>query len=266
MKRVLIASLTIISILNMPGLAQRPAGFSWVNTDTDKATMTIVRRNLKTNSHTIIRKIGIEDGFAMVLTTTREDGDDADRWSIYSLSQASGKVQILVSGYKVKLLDWVGKTSPELAITYYDCWGCEAATLFTTLHFTKGVGWSARWPNKIVDPNYPQPGAVVSYGDAGEPYDDDVVDQVFAVVSLPNGAFAAGSWFHSRDVKTGKIDNDVERYSFDPVTREDRVEKLIGSQSLAWRREICNPSNVLIKASIGLDSKSCRRVLSAERH
>jgi hypothetical protein len=170
-------------------------------------------------------------------------------------------MSILVSGYKVKLLDWVGKSSPELAITYYDCWGCEAATLFSTLHYIKGVGWSARWPNKTVDPNYPQPGAVVSYGDAGEPYDDDVVDQVFAVVSQPNGGFAAGSWFHSRDTKTGKIDNDVEKYSFDPATGEDLIEKLTGSQSLAWRREICASSNALIKAGIGQNLKSCQKVL-----
>jgi hypothetical protein len=166
-----------------------------------------------------------------------------------------------VSGYKVKLLDWVGKNHPELAISYYDCWGCEAATLFTTLHFTKGTGRSARWQNKTVDPHYPQPGAVVSYGDAGEPYDDDVVNQVFAVVSQPNGDFAAGSWFHSRDTKTGKIDDDVKRYFFDPATSKDRVEKLTGAQSLAWRREICTPSNALVKANIGQDSKLCRNIL-----
>jgi len=222
--------------------------------------MKIVHRALKSEPHTSIHKVGVEDGFAIVLTTIHED-EDSYRWSIYSLSLVTGRMRILVSGYKVKLLDWVGKSSPELAITYYDCWGCEAATLFSTLHYIKGVGWRARWPNKTVDPNYPQPGAVVSYGDAGEPYDDNVVDQVFAVVSQPNGGFAAGRWFHSRDTKTGKIDNDVEKYSFDPATGEDHVEKLTGSQSLAWRREICTPSYALIKASIGQDSKACQKVL-----
>jgi hypothetical protein len=121
----------------------------------------------------------------------------------------------------------------------------------------------ARWPNKTPDANYPQPGAVVSYGDAGEPYDDDMVDQVFAVVLQPNGGFAAGSWFHSRNTKTGKVSNDVEKFYIDLTTGEDRVEQLSGERSLEWRREICTPSNVLlIKASIGQNSKSCRRVLN----
>jgi hypothetical protein len=264
MKRTLIVMLAIFVLLRIPCPAQRPTGFSWVDPAADKTTMKIVRHALKMDSHTSIRKVGVLDDFAIVLTTINED-EDSDRWSIYSLSLVTGGMRILVSGYKVKLLDWVGKTSPELAITYYDCWGCEAATLFSTLHYIKGVGWSARWPNKTVDPNYPQPGAVVSYGDAGEPYDDDVVDQVFAVVSLPDGGFAAGSWFHSRDTKTGKISDDVEKYFFDPATGEDHVEKLNGSQSLTWKREICTPSNVLTKAGIGQDSKSCLKVLRTER-
>jgi hypothetical protein len=121
----------------------------------------------------------------------------------------------------------------------------------------------ARWPNKVTDSNYPQPGAVVSYGDAGELYDDNDVDQIFVVVSQPNGSFAAGRWFHSRNTNTGKIDNDVEKYFIDSATREDRVEKLSGARSLEWRREICTPSNaLLIKASIGQNSRSCRRVLN----
>ena len=244
--------------------AQRPAGFSWVDTATDKATMNIVRHALKIDSHTTIHKVGVLDGFALVMTTTRED-DDAGRWSIYSLSLASGTLQIIVSNYKVNLLDWIGKNSPELAITYYDCWGCEAATLFTTLHYTEGSGWIARWPNKMVDPNYPQPGAVVSYGDAGEPYDDNIVDQIFAVVSLPDGRFAAGSWYHSRDTKTGKIKNDVVRYSIDSATSKDRVETLNGAQSLEWRREICTQSNALTKAGIGQNSKSCQKVLEQKQ-
>jgi hypothetical protein len=250
----------VLAFLMKPVFAQRPSGFSWIDTASDKATMNIVHHALKINSQTSIRKVGVEEGFALVLTTFHDD-EDSDRWSIYNISLHTGQASILVSGFKVKLLDWIGKNSPELAIKYYDCWGCEAATLFTTLYFRNGLGWNARWHNKTVDPNSPQPGAVVSYGDAGEPYDDDAVDQVFAVVSQANGGFAAGSWFHSRDTKTGKIDDDVEKYSFDLVTSKDRVEKLIGAQSLAWRREICTPSNALIKASVGQDSKSCRRIL-----
>jgi hypothetical protein len=262
MKRARILLLAISVLMTIPILAQRPAGFSWINTESDKETIDVVRHALNLNSNTSIHKVGILDGYAIVMTTSRED-NDTYQWSIYNLTLATGKFRILVSGYRIKLLDWIGTSSPELAITYYDCWGCEAATLFTTLHYTKSLGWMTRWPNKTTDANYPQPGAVVSYGDAGEPYDDNEVDQIFAVVSQPNGGFAAGRWFHSRDTKTGKVSNDVERYIIDPATGKDRVEQLSGARSLEWRRMICTPSSALLsKASIGQNSRSCKRVLN----
>jgi len=262
MKRARIILLVFPLLMTIQTFAQASTGFSWIKPETDKATMAVVRHALKLNAYTSLRKVGIVDRFAIVMTTSHEEGD-ADQWSIYSLSLATRKSRILVSGYRVTVLDWIGTNSPELAITYFDCWGCEAATLFTTLHYKKDIGWMARWPNKTPDANYPQPGAVVSYGDAGEPYDDDMVDQVFSVVLQPNGGFAAGSWFHSRNTKTGKVSNDVEKFYIDLTTGEDRVEQLSGERSLEWRREICTPSNVLlIKASIGQNSKSCRRVLN----
>ena len=58
-----------------------------------------------------------------------------------------------------------------------------------------------------------------------------------------------------------KIGNDVEKYSFDPLTGVDRVEKLDGSQSLAWRRVLCTPSSALIKAGIGQTSRACQKIL-----
>jgi len=159
-------------------------------------------------------------------------------------------------------MDWPGS---ELAITYYDCWECEAATLFTTIRFKDNTGWQARWPNKTQDANYPQPGAVVEMTDVGDPYDDDVVDQVFAVIALPNSRFAVGSWIHSRNAKNGKIDDRVQQYSIDPNTQQDRVERLVGQAALNWERQICNPSNILIQPSIGQDSKACRSILRQQK-
>src|SRR5271166_1036510 len=125
----------------VPCSAQMPRAFSWVDPQSDKITMATVRHALKPGSNTSIRRVGVEDGFAIVMATSQEGGD-SERWSIYNLSLATGERRMLVSGYRVKVLDWVGLTSPELAIKYYDCWGCEAATLFTTLHFAKSSGWS----------------------------------------------------------------------------------------------------------------------------
>ena len=81
--------LAVSAFLVLPGFAQRPAGFSWINTASDKVTLNIVQYALKTDAHLSIRRVGLEDGFALVLTTTYED-QDSDRWSIYSLSLATG--------------------------------------------------------------------------------------------------------------------------------------------------------------------------------
>ena len=176
------------------------------------------------------------------------------------MSLKTGKSQILVSGYGVKLIDWIGPAHNELAITYYDCWECEAATVFTTIHFARGIGWAARWPNKSQQWDYPQPGAVVQTTDLEES-DDEIVNQVFAVIKQPGDWFAAGSWFHSRNTKTGKVDDDVERYSINPRTGIERVDKLARLAALIWERLICNRTNTLTEPSIGQDSKACRSVL-----
>jgi len=249
--------------------ADSPAGFSWVNLETDTTIMSTVRHALHDKSITAIREVGVENGFALVMTASRDSDaptPDYDHWTIYNISLATGKSRVLVTGYGVRLLDWIGSDarSTELAITYYDCWECEAATLFTTLRFITGVGWRARWPQKTQDANNTQPGAVVLMTDVGDPYDDNVVDQVFAVVKQPNDRFAVGNWIHTRNSKTGKIDDAVVRYSIDPTTAEDRVEELTGPAAFSWERQICNPSNLLIQPSNGQDSKSCRRILQTQ--
>jgi uncharacterized membrane protein len=129
------------------------------------------------------------------------------------------------------------------------------------LHFTKSIGWKARWPNKEGVKDNPQPGAVVLLGDVGEPYDDSEVDEVYAIVAWPDNSFAIGSWTHSRDEKTGKIDDNVVKYSVNPKTGEDRVETLTGPAALKWERELCRQSNIRIQPSSGQDSKACRSVL-----
>jgi hypothetical protein len=254
--------------LMLPPLSRAgtPQGFSWTNIESDQSTMAIVRRALHDPSITAIREVGVQEGFALVMTTSRESGaptPDYDLWSIYNVSLSTAKSRILVSGYGMKLVDWIGTGGSELAITYYDCWECEPASLFTTLHFLQGIGWRTRWlPGKETKSEYPHPGAVVFVSDAGEPYEDDVqVDQVFAVVGLANHSFALGSWFHSRNTKTGKTEDDVQRYWVDPATGEDRQEQLNGSAALNWKREICTPSNGIVSPSIGQDSASCRGVL-----
>jgi hypothetical protein len=245
------------------GCAGTPLGFTWVNLETDKATMSSVRHALHDQAITSIREVGVEEDYALVMTASRDTGaptPDYDSWSVYSIELRTGKNHLLVFGYGIKLVDWIGPANDELAITYYDCWECEAATVFTTLRFIKNSGWTARWPNKTQNWAFPQPGAVVFSTDEGE-LNADEVDQVYAVVTQPGDTFAVGSWVRSPDPKTGKIEENVDRYSFDPKTGMDRVEKLIGQAALNWERTICAPTNIMVQPSMGQHSKACRGVL-----
>jgi hypothetical protein len=258
----------LLAVLTLPvqlSRADTPPGFSWVNLETNSAVMTAVRGALHDTSITAIREVGVEDGFALVMTASRESGaptPDFDQWTLYNVSLSSRKSQVLVSGYGVQLLDWIGSKQDELAIAYYDCWECEAARLFTTLHFKTGVGWRARWANKIADWSHPQPGILMSTSDVPDSLEEEV-DIVFAVVSTQeNGSdFAVGSWVQSRSPKSKSVVEDVVRYSIDPATGEDRKEKLSGQEALKWEAEICDGHKVMLRPNSGQDSKACRTVL-----
>jgi hypothetical protein len=259
-RKIFVPAVVVCIALGVNCWAQPPAGFTWANLESDKATMAAVRQSVHDPSITAVREVGVEEGFALVMTASRENDSptpDYDRWTIYNVALSTGKNRVLVSGYGVKILDWIGRGGAELAMTYYDCWECEAATLFTTLHFVKGAGWRARWQNKRGDAGNPQPGAVVEWtGD----YDQEI-DQVFAVVSRPNKDFAVGRWSQIHDAENGKLEIDVERYFVDPVTGQDREEKLTDAVAEKWKKEICTESNLLIRPGIGQDSKACKRTL-----
>jgi hypothetical protein len=147
-----------------------------------------------------------------------------------------------------------------LAITYFDCWECETATLFTTLHFKKDIGWRARWRSKTEEGAYPQPGAPAATTDVED--GDTELDLVFGLITKSDGSYFAGSWEQSRDSKTGKVENDIERYSIDPSTKEDRVDKLARRPAVELERQICTQSDNLIQPSSGQNSEACKRVLA----
>jgi hypothetical protein len=70
----------------------------------------------------------------------------------------------------------------------------------------------------------------------------------------------AGSWFHARNLQTGKIEDDVYRYWVDPTTDADHVDTVKGQAAVAWERKICDRSEIVSEPGIGQDSKACRSV------
>ena len=248
--------------------AQMPPGFSWVNLESNTSVMATVRGALHDPSMTALREVGIEGNFALVMTASRSSGEstaDADAWTVYSISLTSGQKNVLLRGYRLQMLQWIGPGAAELAITYDSCSGCEPLVLFTTLRMDPNVGWMARWPGEGLTDSSPQPGAGVVAGGVGEPYDDDEVSQVFGLIVQKSGQFAAGSWVRTRHERTRKIEDYVVRYSVDPMTAGDRVERLHGVSAVSWEREICTPSEFLIAPSLGQDSAACRNVIRHSR-
>lgn len=152
---LLICSLVATAI---PSFADTPSGFSWVDLEAEQATVRAVREALRGVHFSAIREIGVEHGYALVMITSREPGastPDYDEWYVYDVSLKTRAKKLILFGYGVRLLDWIGRGQSELAITYYDCWECEAASVFTTFHFVPGHGWYARWPNKTAKSEYP---------------------------------------------------------------------------------------------------------------
>jgi hypothetical protein len=128
----------------------------------------------------------------------------------------------MLAGYRLQVLDWVplrpGRAS-DLAITFLSCDECEPTELCTALYFEPKNGWLARWPNKN---QKDLSGIVLSVGDAGIPYSNEIVDQVWAAVwPAFGGPISIGTWYHARDTRTGRITSVAMRFFVDPVTNED---------------------------------------------
>jgi hypothetical protein len=264
--------------------AQTPDGFRWIDLKSDSATVATVRHALKNNAFAVkgytfnvIRKIGVKDGFALVMAVSHAGvaaapaTPDTDCWIVlYSVSLTTGKTQPLVEGIYVQLYKWIGKDSSELALSYVPCFedesDCEEDLLFTTLHLVPGIGWRARWPNddnyfgsRSISDGHP-PGGNVG---CGEPEGGETYDSLFAVVRLEPSGFAAGNWCRTKFWPSGSITDGVARYSIDPATGKDMTEKLTGAKARAWERELCSASSLVTDPNLIGDSSLCRAIASS---
>ena len=247
---------------------QMPAGFRWVDFKRESATVQKVEQALKSEDYTAIREILLKDEFALVMAVRRESWQATpaeDQWLVYSVSTKSGDVRKLLSAYDLQTKSWFqfySRDTQDLGITYLHCDECEPASLFTVLHYDHRDGWRARWANKE-DTNHP--GIVFRVTDVGEPYTNEDVDQVFAVFAPKDGIASVGTWYHSRDLATGKLSDDVVRYSVDPSTGEDRSTVLTGSKAKEWELQLCKVANSWSGPAMGQSSRACKGVLSSKR-
>ena len=86
-RRLLLVSAALLLFAQI-SRADMPTGFSWVNLESDTTTMATVRHALHGTSISSIREVGVKDGFALVMTASREADaptPDYDMWSIYNI-------------------------------------------------------------------------------------------------------------------------------------------------------------------------------------
>jgi len=260
----------LIFLLLVSAIAQGqlPAGFRWVDFKKDASIVSKIEQALKAENYTAIREMGLADGFALVMTVQRDSGQatpNGDQWSVYSVSTKDWKARTLLIGYNLQIKDWISLQSrdkQDLGIVYMDCWECEPASVFTAIHYDPREGWRARWANEK-DPYHP--GVVFLITDVGDPYTNEDVDQVFAVLASEDGVATVGTWYHSRDLATGKISNGLAKFSVDPSTGEDKSAVLAGSKAKEWELQLCKARDSWSKPARGQSSRACKGVLGTER-
>jgi hypothetical protein len=268
--RINLVKFLLVSLaISATARGQMPASFQWVDLRHDAAAVQKVEQALKAEDYTAIREIGVADGFALAMVVRRESGQDVpegDQWLVYNVSMKSGKVQALLTGSSLQIKRWIGFYSREqqdLGIVYLDCWECEPASLFTAFHCDSRDGWRARWTNKE-DPNHP--GITFRLTDVGKPFtNEDDADQVFAVLEPKDGVASVGTWYHSRDLATGKVSDGVSRSSVDPSTGKDRSADLTGSEAKELELQLCKTTDSSWGLAIGQSSHACKGILSVKR-
>lgn len=264
----LVKLLLVLVSISATACGQMPASFHWVDFRRDTATVQKVEQALTAEDYSAIREIGVADGFALVMAVRRGSGQDipeGDQWLVYNISTKSWKAQTLLTGYRLEIKSWISFSSPEqqdLGIVYLDCWECEPASLFTAFHYDSRNGWRARWANKE---NLKQPGIVFLVTDVGDPYTNEDVDQVFALLSPHDSIASVGTWYHSRDLATGKVADGVARFSVDPSTGKDKSTVLTGMEAKEWELKLCKAADSPSGLAIGQSSRACKGLLSAKR-
>jgi hypothetical protein len=243
--------------------AQAPEGFRWLNFKEHPPIVSNIEEALKSQDYTAIREVGVLGDFALVMTSRRDPEQTApvgDQWSIYNVSTKDWSFAPLIFGYNLEIKDWISfqpGSAEDLGVAYLDCWECEPASLFTALHYDKQNGWRARWANKE---NSKQPGIVLGVTDVGDPYTNEDVDQVFAVMAPRNGAATVGTWYHSRDLGSGKITDTVQSFFVDSAG-QDHSEDLRGAAAAALKLRMCKATDSLSGMLGGQDSGACKTLL-----
>lgn len=258
----------LIFSLSIYAHGQMPAGFQWVDFKRDGLTVTKIQAALQGENYTAIREIVLADGFALVMVVKRDSDqgtDSGDEWSVFNVSTKRLEAKKLLAGYNFQMADWITfqrTGEKDLGVVYIDCWECEPASVFTAFHYDSGRGWRARWAD---EKNTAQPGVRFLFTDEGDPYTNEDVDQVFAVIAPHDRVASVGTWYRSRDLSTGKIEEHILRFFVDPSTGKDKSVALSALDARKWKATLCEAADSPRHLSIGQSTSACKQTLNARR-
>ena len=243
---------------------QPPDTFRWMDfhSPKDQDTVIWVTRALLVENWTAIREIGVKYDAALVVTSFRATPQSlpaADTFSIWSVSLTNHAVTPLVTGIKLRILDWerfADGAPEELTVLYDNCLDCAANSYFTAIYYdVSRHGWATRWMRG---------GQGVTVWSANAT--DGSWTQMYAVVAEGDGHTELVTWNHFDYGKQKPPQDMLYRYDRDPVSGIDRTALLSGQEAGNMKHRLCS-QDVVQGLSRGLDSPLCEQLFPhPERH
>lgn len=244
--------------------------FHWVNFHQgqppldakDADTVTWVMNALKAEHWTAVREIGVQWDSALVITSERKNPQSTpatDVYTIWTVSLAKREVQPLLKGVNLRIVNWTNfggpyQKTPELAIVWDDCTGCDAAsTSFTTLYYNlTDHEWRGRWMRG-------DQGAALSSTGAVEGV---TRTQIYGLLRELPGRDVLATWSHFDYGNQKPAEDFVFEYSVDPSSTLEQTQGLSGDHAQQMMQRLCKADpgqadSSLAELAHGQDSQAC---------
>ena len=269
---ILALALGLLALAATPLLAQvQMEAFHWVDfhDPKDAPFVTWVTTTMTAEKWTAIREIGVQWDAALVVTSERKTPQSTpptDVYTVWSVSLSKHEAQPLLHGVNPRVLNWTTfggpyQQSPELALIYDDCYGCDATTTsFTTLFYNFAAhGFRSRWMRGD------QAAALGSTGTV----DGVVRNQVYGLLTEPNGREVLATWNHFDYGKAKPAEDFVFEYSVEPSSGLEQTQALSGKHAEEMMDRLCkaDPAQIdptLAELARGQDSALCRELVQAK--
>ncbi len=276
--RVLFLSLLLAFVGNAARAQSAPQSFHWIDfrSPADAPTVRWVTDSLAAQSYSAIREIGVQWDSALVVTTLRstpQSSPASDRFTLWSVSLSHRQLVPLVSGYRLRYLNWLTLGSqilPELGLTWRNCLQCDASLYFTAAYYSPADhAWHARWI-RSTDPLHSSTGAALR---TASPATGVTATEVYGLFTDVRGNSTLDTWLHldfgaisgSASGSAKPAQNYVYEYSVDPATGLDITQALGDEHAAPMQQKLCQLTSAQSALLGGQDSPLCHPEAAAAR-